>query len=73
MICRCTDLMELWDGEAKPYADRHLDQVEVRADGWGVVYRCSATGLYWLEDYPHSEEHGGDPLRLRQLTDPPYD
>lgn len=65
--------MELWDGEAKTYAERHLDQVEVRADGWEVEYRCVATGLHWLEDYPYSEEHGGGPMRLRQLTDPPYD
>ncbi len=69
MTCRCADVIELWDKEAKEYADGHLDQVEVRADGWEVVYRCASTGVRWLEDYPHSEEHGGGPMRLRQLPE----
>ena len=69
MTCRCTDVIELWDDEAKAYADVHLQQVEVRAEGWEVLYRCPTTSARWLEDYPHSEEHGGGPMRLRQLSD----
>ena len=69
MTCRCADVIELWDDEAKAYADDHLQQVEMRAEGWEVVYRCPGTGARWLEDYPNSEEHGGGPMRLRQLSD----
>ncbi len=67
MICRCEDLTELWDEEAKSYADWHLEQVEVRAGGWEILYRCPKTGRRWLKDYPHGEEHGGGPVKLRQL------
>ena len=69
MKCKCRDVTELWDEEAKQYADGHLEEVEVRADGWEVLYRCPVTGRKWLEDYPRSEEHGGGPLRLRQLEE----
>jgi len=67
MICRCADLQQLWDEEAKAYIDEHLEEVEVRAAGWEVVYRCPITGRQWLEDYPHGELHGGGPMRLRRL------
>lgn len=67
MRCRCEEISELWGDEAKSYADKHLEQVEVRADGWEVLYRCPITGHHWLEDYPRGEEHGGGPMRLRRL------
>ena len=66
--CRCADTAELWDAEAKRYADQHLEQTEVRAEGWEVLYRCPNTGVEWLEDYPRGEEHGGGPMRLRRLN-----
>lgn len=71
MMCRCDEVSELWDDEAKGYADLHLEQVEVRGDGWEVVYRCPSTGVRWLEEYPYSHEHGGGPMRLRQLLEQP--
>lgn len=71
MMCRCGDVIEMWDGEAKSYADEHLEEIEVRAGGWEVVYECHLTGERWLEDCPRSGEHGGGPMRLRQLSDRP--
>jgi hypothetical protein len=67
MTCRCDDITELWDDDAKVYADEHLERVETRADGWEVLYRCVVSQRTWLEDYPRSEEHGGGPMRLRRL------
>lgn len=62
------EVIELWDSEAKLYAATHLDRVDVRADGWEVLYVCHDTGARWLQDYPHGEEHGGGPMRLRQWS-----
>lgn len=70
MTCRCDSVSELWDKEAKEYADEHLEELEVRASGWEVIYKCPVTGHRWLEDYPRSGEHGGGPMRLRRLVDP---
>lgn len=67
MTCRCEEITELWDVEAKTYADEHLEEVEIRASGWEVLYRCPDTGRLWLEDYPRSPEQGGGPVRLRQI------
>ena len=67
MTCRCDDITELWDNDAKAYADEHLVRVETRAEGWEVLYRCVVSQHTWLEDYPRSEEHGGGPMRLRRL------
>jgi hypothetical protein len=67
MTCRCEELQELWDDEARFYASEHLERVEARADGWEIVYCCPDTGHLWLRDYPHSEEQGGGPVRLRQI------
>lgn len=69
MSCRCLDLQELWDEDAKSLIREHLEKIEVRADGWEAVYRCPNTGATWLRDYPHSERHGGGPLRLRRLDE----
>ena len=67
MNCRCEDITELWDDEARNYADSHLEEVEIRASGWEVLYRCPVTARLWLEDYPRGSEHGGGPMRLRQV------
>lgn len=67
MTCRCMKITELWDDEGKAYADEHLKEVEVRASGWDVLYRCPDSGRLRLEDYPRSSEHGGGPMRLRQV------
>ena len=68
MRCRCDDVLELWGDEAKTYVSQHLREVDVRADGWGAIHVCPVTGIRWVEDYPHGEEHGGGLMRLRQLT-----
>lgn len=65
MACGRMTVSELWDDEARALIRSGLEQLEVRAEGWEVLYRCLARGTLWLEDYPHSEEHGGGPMRLR--------
>lgn len=67
MTCKCAEISELRGDAAKAYADEHLEQVEVRADGWEVLYRCPDTGQLWLEDYAEGEQHGGGEMRLRQV------
>lgn len=69
MRCRCAELTSLWDAEAKDYQSAHLKVLKVQAGGWEVLFRCPATGLLWLEDWPNSEEHGGGPRRLRRIPD----
>lgn len=69
MPCQCELTSEMSGDEARRYAERHLDQVEVRAEGWETVYRCPLTGLLWLKDYPRSAEQGGGPARLRLMRD----
>jgi hypothetical protein len=64
--CRCGEIQELWDEDAKSYTDHHVAPVSVAASGWEAVYRCEETGARWVEDYPRSEEHGGGPIRLRR-------
>jgi hypothetical protein len=65
--CRCAEGAELWDTDAKGYADERLEQTEVRADGWEVLYCCPDTGVKWLSGLPRGAEHGGGPMRLRRL------
>ncbi len=67
MNCRCAEINELWDDEAKVYADEHLQEVEVRASGWEVLDRCPVIRCLWFEDDPRSTEQGGGPVRLRQV------
>jgi hypothetical protein len=65
--CWCGLATEFWDDKAIGYADRHLEEVGTRAEGWEVLYRCPTTGTEWMADHPLSEEHGGGPRRLRQV------
>ena len=64
--CELATACIFWDIAATCYAADHLVEVEVRAAGWEVLYRCPQTGARWLEDHPRSEEHGGGPIRLRR-------
>lgn len=52
MSCDCRSTAQLFDGEARTYADEHLERLGVRADGVSVLYRCPETGSRWIEDYP---------------------
>jgi hypothetical protein len=69
VTCRCQDIQELSGNEAKAYAVEHLERIGTQASGWEILYRCPDTGQLWLEDYPRSEEHGGGPMRLRQVEE----
>jgi hypothetical protein len=69
MTCRCQDIKELSGNDAKAYTAEHLERIGSRASGWEILYRCPDTEKVWLEDYPRGEEHGGGPMRLRQVED----
>jgi hypothetical protein len=66
MSCDCRTTSQLWDEEARIYAENHLEPLGVRADGLTILHRCPETDIRWLEDYPGREKYGGR-LRLRQL------
>jgi hypothetical protein len=70
MHCRCREITQLTYNEAKHYADEHLDQIDIDVSGWIAHYRCPETGAEWLADWPHSELHGGGPMRLTRTSDP---
>ena len=44
MTCQCGQRREFDGDEARRYAQEHLQQIEVRAEGWEVLYRCPDTG-----------------------------
>lgn len=67
MKCRCNEIDCLKGVEAQHYAKKHLQQVRIDSINWETEYVCLDTGKHWLEDYPHSEYHGGGPPRLRSL------
>lgn len=50
--------------------ENHLERVgsSALAGDWEVVFKDPNDGRYWLLDYPHSEQHGGGPPRLRVLS-----
>lgn len=68
MTCSCEAITELWDDEAKAYANGHLRKVAVLGSGWTTLWECPDSGLQWVKEYPRSEEHGGGPVRLRRAT-----
>jgi hypothetical protein len=67
VTCQCDLVMEMSGDAARQYAADHLEKIEVRADGWEVLYRCPVTGRLWLKDYPRGAEQGGGPARLAQV------
>jgi hypothetical protein len=68
MRCDCLTTSQLWNEEARAYADEHLEPVEVRPDRREVLHRCPETEREWLEEVPGSEAQGARALRLRRLT-----
>ena len=66
MTCRCPATAELWDDAARDYADNHLQKVAALEGGWVTLLMCPEAGVWWVKDYPRSEEHGGGPVRLRR-------
>ena len=68
MTCRCDAVTELSGNEAIQYAREHLQQVRIDAARWETEYVCPLTRLRWIEDYPHSELHGGGAPRLRRVN-----
>ncbi|MCV2393909.1 hypothetical protein OEB99_06290 [Actinotalea sp. M2MS4P-6] len=55
MECECGKRVELEGADAREYADRHLEKLEVDTAQWTVRYVCPETGRPWLMDYPHSK------------------
>ncbi|NLX06645.1 MAG: hypothetical protein GXY33_16025 [Phycisphaerae bacterium] len=59
---------ELNGAEAQEFARLHLNLIRVDVESWITEYVCPETGGRWIEDYPHSEMHGGGPPRLRRVA-----
>jgi immunity protein 27 of polymorphic toxin system len=55
--------------EAKRFAEKQLEQVDVDADARTTTYRNPADGSTWIMDYPRSTLHGGGSPRLRRQGD----
>ena len=60
MICKCNELEEINGRDAQDYAFEHLNKL-LSGDNWETLYECPNTGIKWLEDFPHSDWHGGPP------------
>ena len=46
-----------------------LEEIQVDAVNWLVLYRHRQTRQYWEKSFPRAEMHGGGPWRLRCLRD----
>ncbi len=60
-------MTELEGAKAKEYCLNHLETISTDGENWLITYKCPVTGIQWLQDYPHSEYHGGGSPRLRRL------
>ena len=49
-----------------------LNKVKSDSTGW-LTYYTDADSKKWIEEYPHSEYHGGGPPQLRQLDAFPWE
>lgn len=56
------------EGDVRRYVRIHLEKVDFDSETWIETYQCRRTGTLWIGDYPHSEMHGGGPLRRRSFT-----
>ena len=61
-------ITELNDEEADEFIAT-LEKIRVDPVNWLVLYRDPRTGLFWLQDNPQSELHGGGPRRIRLIVD----
>lgn len=66
-LCLCAAGVTREGNNAREYATKHLDQVRKDGSGWFAMFHCPSSDIYWVQDYPHSELHGGGPSRLRRL------
>ncbi len=66
-ICFCNNIAEIEGVDAQEYCSNHLKTISIDGKNWLTTYECPVTSIQWLEDYPHSEYHGGGSPRLRRL------
>ena len=57
MRCDWATLGELSGPGADAYARQHLVRIGSGEGGWEIYYRCPATGLKFVLDYPQSDYH----------------
>jgi hypothetical protein len=56
------------------YAKRaSLKQIQIDGVNWLIYYFDEETGEKWVEEYPHSELHGGGPPQLRKIEKFPWE
>jgi hypothetical protein len=66
--CRCKDLKHIHGRAAQDYIVQHLREIKDNSETWETLYQCPITKTFWKEYYPHSEQHGGGPPELIQIT-----
>ncbi|MDQ5823084.1 MAG: Imm27 family immunity protein [Chloroflexota bacterium] len=47
---------------------KYLEELATDDSGWEILYRDPLDGRFWELTYPHSEYHGGGPLRLTHIS-----
>jgi hypothetical protein len=55
--------------EARRFAEKQLEQLDVDVDARTTTYRNPADGSTWIMDYPRSTLHGSGSPRLRRQGD----
>jgi Immunity protein 27 len=55
--------------DAKQFAEKQLEQVDVDAAAGITTYRNPADGSTWVMDHPHGKSGGGGSPRLRRRGD----
>ncbi len=68
MMCVCRGMDQLPADQVQRYVEAHLTEMDRDPETWVIVYECPRTGVRWLGDFPHSQMHGGGPMRLRTFT-----
>lgn len=68
VMCICRVMEQIPESDVPRYVRSHLTKVDSDPETWVETYECPRTGARWIGDYPHSEMHGGGPMRLRSFT-----
>lgn len=50
-----------------------LTKIKVDQENWNVYYLDESTQDKWVEEYPHSEMHGGGAPQLRLIEKFPWE
>ena len=70
VFCRCREVSELLEAEARDYVE-HLVKITIfRAGKWEVAYECPLLAYTWVSDPIPGPVPDGPRYRLRRLPPP---